>query len=99
MPFPRKIVDYDNPKKYNFDFRVLTDGQGVSIQQIHKDYIDKKNSKKDKMKKARKKAASEYADLDEDERIEIIEENNKKKESRDDEYKSCSVYIEANIIS
>jgi hypothetical protein len=79
--------DYDNPKKYNFDFRILTDGQGISIQQIHKDYIKRKNLKKDKMKKARKKAAFEYADLDEDERIEIIEENNKRKEIKDDEYK------------
>ena len=73
-----------NPKcnsKYEFDYRILTDGKTVSIQFIHESFIDDNNLKKSNLKTGRSKARTQYKNLKRDEIDELKKERQNKKDN------------------
>lgn len=95
------IVDLKNPifntsASYKFDYRILTDGIGCSIQFIHKSYIKDVADKKAKMRKSREEAKLLYKDKKNEEIKKIKyerglkrkEQEIKKRKEEKDKYKT-----------
>jgi len=72
-----------NDSNYQFDYRILTDGKAVSIQFIHKSYVDKNETVKKNKKNAYINAINQYKDLGRNE----IETLKQERQTKNDNYK------------
>ena len=79
--FDIKIV----PKKYNFDYTIITDGYSVSLRFINKKYQETENVKKEKMRNGKK--ALKGLTLEEKEKIKNVKKTEKTKNKKKSEAK------------
>jgi hypothetical protein len=81
----------DNPifkqKSYSFDYRISTDCFSVSIQLIHKDFIQKEKDKKTNMKNKRRDIKDKTKDMTQEEKEKYKDDINKKKKDEQEKFK------------
>jgi len=86
-----------DPKKYNFDYTIITDGYSVSLRFINKKYQETENVKKEKMRNGKK--ALKGLTLEEKEKIKNLKKtektkNKKKLEAKEKKEKTEFPYID-----
>ena len=76
-----------NQTNYSFDYRISTDCMSVSIQLIHKDYIQKEKDKKTNMKNKKTEMKNKCKDMKQEEKEKYKNELNIKKKNDNEKIK------------